>query len=318
MLTERTNDSTLALNTALTRLSCYYSLGYRDDGRHGGRRAAVAVQLRPKGLQAFYPEAYLLRTASMKRESNLLAAFVDPERADGGLLRALLIPRGGNGTTWTAAVQLRLRPSAAADNRNELGASIVRHDAVTDQFAWSVATSNTSRDIVFEKSLDIRPGDFSIVAVASDVKTGQIGSRRIEHHWPDPATADAAITPIAVLQTGPAAISRDGTPELKGPLARDRDEVLDPSGDISLQSVVCRGVKTKGPVRIERWLEGGTRARFEPITLAEPAELCHPITDVVPAGRLAHGDVDYRVVARIGDDIVAQERRTLRVGASAP
>ena len=27
-----------------------------------------------------------------------------------------------------------------------------------------------------------------------------------------------------------------------------------------------------------------------------------------------HGVVDYRIVARVGDEIVAQERRTLRVG----
>ena len=39
--------------------------------------------------------------------------------------------------------------------------------------------------------------------------------------------------------------------------------------------------------------------------------------DVVQAGRLKPGVFDYRVTARIGVKIVAQERRTLRVRAAA-
>ena len=54
------------------------------------------------------------------------------------------------------------------------------------------------------------------------------------------------------------------------------------------------------------------------MTIAETAEPCVQTVDVVPAGRLQPGVVDYRIVARIGDEIVAQERRTLRIGAARP
>ncbi len=313
-LTERTNDSILALNTALNRLSCIYSLGFRDDDINGGRRKAINVTLRRKGLRAFHPEAYVLRTDATKRESRLLAAFVDPTAAGDGSLRALLIPRGGDGTKWKVSVQLRMRPHGRSDSSAELGASIVRHDTVTDHFASSIATKSGSRPIVLEKTLEVAPGDFSVVAVARDVGSDDVSSRRLDESWPNPAHTAAAITPVAVLQAGPAAMSRDGAFASSGSLARDLDEVLDPSMDVSLMSVVCRGAGTKGPVVVERWIEGGSRGTFAPFTIEETGEPCQRSIDVLPGKRLTLGEVDYRMTARVGDEIVAEQRRTLRVG----
>jgi hypothetical protein len=248
--------------------------------------------------------------------SRLLAAFVDPASSDDGSLRALLIPRGGDGKTWKAAVQLRLRASGLPDNSAELGASIVRRDKVTDHFASSIATKSGSRPMVVEKSLNIAPGEFSVVAVARDSKRDDIGSTRLDADWPSPVKSMAAIAPIAVLQAGLAAMSKDGAVNSSGSLARDVDEMLDPSTRISLVSVVCRGGKTHGPVVVERWLEDVVANEFAPMTIAETDDPCVQTVDVVRAGRLRQGVVDYRVVARVGEEIVAQERRTLRVGAA--
>ena len=248
--------------------------------------------------------------------ARLLAAFVDPASSDDGSLRVLLIPRGGDGKTWTAGVQLRLRPTGLPDNSAELGASIVRRDGVSDHFASSIATKSASRAMVLEKSLDFAPGEFSVVGVARDAKRGDIGSSRIEGSWPNPAKSEAAIAPIAVLQAAAAAISKDGAVSSSGLLARDVDETLDPTASISLASVVCRGTKTKAPVIVERWLEDGSANDFAPMTIAETSAPCVQTVDVVPPGRLRTGVVDYRIVARIGDEIVAHERRTLRVGTA--
>jgi hypothetical protein len=247
--------------------------------------------------------------------ARLLAAFTDPSSSDDGSLRALLIPRGGDGKTWKASVQLRLRPTGLPDNSAELGASIVRHEEVTDHFASSIATKSGSRAMVLEKTLDVAPGEFSVVAVAKDAKRGDIGSSRLDADWPSPAKSVAAIAPIAVLQAGPAAMSKDGAISSAGSLARDVDELLDPSASVALETVVCRGAKTTAPVVVERWLEGGPSGEFEPMTIAATEGPCLQIVDVVRPGRLRPGVVDYRVVARIGDDIFANERRSLRVGA---
>lgn len=251
------------------------------------------------------------------QQSRLLAAFVNPAASDDGSLRALLIPRGGDGKNWKASIQLRLRPTGLPDNSAELGASIVRHDKVTDHFASSIAAKSGTRAMVLEKTLEIPPGNFSVVAVALDSKRGDIGSNKLDANWPNPATSTAAIAPIAVLQSGSAAISKDGEVLSSGSLARDVDEMLDPSTGISLVSVICRGVKTQGPVVVERWLEDGSSNEFAPMTIAETGDPCVQTVDVVRAGRLRPGVVDYRVVARVGDEIVAQERRALRVGAIA-
>jgi hypothetical protein len=89
---------------------------------------------------------------------------------------------------------------------------------------------------------------------------------------------------------------------------------LAPSADISLASVVCRSAKSRGPVIIERWLEGASRGKFEARTLAETPDACVQSVDVVPEERLRPGVLGYHAAARIGDEIAAVERRTLRIG----
>ena len=152
--------------------------------------------------------------------------------------------------------------------------------------------------------------------MARDTKRGEIGSTRLDADWPSIAKSEAAIAPIAVLQTGPAAMSKDGTVGSSGSLARDIDEPLDPSATVTLETVVCRGAKTTAPVIVDWWVEDGLANDFTPMTIAPSEEPCVQIVDVVKAGRLRQSVVDYRVSARIGDEIVAQERRALRVGGT--
>lgn len=248
------------------------------------------------------------------QQSRLLAAFVNPTASDDGSLRALLIPRGGDGKNWKTSIQLRLRPTGLSDNSAELGASIVRQDRVTDHFASSIAAKSGTRPMVLEKSVEIPPGDFSVVAVALDSTRGDIGSNRLDANWPNPAKGVAAIAPIAVLQIGPAAMTKDGVVTASGSLARDVDEMLDPTTGVSLVSVVCRGGKINGPIVVERWLDDGSHDEFAPMTIAETGEACLQTLDAVRAGRLKLGTVDYHVVAKVGDDVVAEQRRTLVVG----
>ena len=313
-LTERTNDSNYAFNRALNRLSCIYSLGFNVDDLPESRRLPLTITVGQRHVRVVHPAFYMRRTDSAKRESRLLAAFVDPTSADDGTLRALLIPRGGDGSTWSATVQVRLCPTGAPNPNAEIGASVVRHDTVTDHFATSIATTSPSRALMMEKSLDIAPGEFSIVAVAHDVPRGDVWSRRLEASRPDPTKSVAAIAPIAALQSGPAAISKDSTVTTSGFLARDVDEMLDPSSSVSLRSVVCRGAQTKRRIIVERWLEGGSREEFAPMTISETDPPCIEVVDVVSARHLRPGVLNYYVASRIGNEIAAQAQRTLRVG----
>jgi hypothetical protein len=246
--------------------------------------------------------------------ARLQAALSDPESTGDGSLRALLIPRGGDGKSWKAGLQVRLPATGFPDNSAELGASIVRRDKVTDHFASSIATKSGSRAMVLEKSIDFPPGDFSVVALARDSKRGDVGSSRVECAWPNPEGSAAAIAPVAVLQTGVAAISTDGVVSSSGLLARDADETLDPSASITLVSVVCRGSKANSPVIVQRWIEGDSRAKFTSMTIADTGAACVKVVDVVPEGYLAPGDADYHIVARIGEEIVAEEWRAVRIG----
>ncbi len=81
----------------------------------------------------------------------------------------------------------------------------------------------------------------------------------------------------------------------------------------------CRpaAAMSKELVDVERWAEDGLANEFVPMTIDATGDPCVQIVDVVKAGRLRQPVVDYRVTARIGDEIVAQERRALRVGTTA-
>jgi hypothetical protein len=247
--------------------------------------------------------------------ARILAAFTDPASSNDGSLRAALITRGGDGNTWKASIQVRLRPSGMPNTNADLGASIVRKDVVSDHFSSSIATRSATRPLVLEKSLDLEPGAFSVVAVAHDTNRGDVVSSRIEATLPNPAKSDAAIAPVAVLQNGAAAFAQDGEVHTSGSFARDEDEPLDPAATITFASVVCRGPKTKRAVIVERWIEDGGPNAFQAMTIDGTGDPCIQTVDAAPAGRLKPGVVDYRIVARIGDEIVAQERRTIRVGA---
>ncbi len=299
-----------------SRTSCSLLLSFPPGDLPRDKPLSMTLELHVPKVKIQTQGRIVVPSQASIEHARLLAAFVDPASSDDGSLRALLIPRGGDGKTWKASVQLRLRPSGLADSSAELGASIVRHDAVTEHFAASIATKNGSRAMVLEKNLDFAPGEFSVMAVARDAKRGDIGSRRLDADWPNPAKSSATIAPVAVLQVGPAAISKDGAISSSGSLALDVDEMLDPSASVTLESVVCRGPETKAPIVVERRLEDGLANEFVPITIDALGDPCVQTIDVVSAGRLRSGLVDYRVVARIGDEIVAQERRTLRVGAT--
>jgi hypothetical protein len=295
--------------------SCRLLLSFPPGDLPRDKALSVTMELHVPKVKIHAQGRIVIPSQASIEQARLMAAFVDPASSDDGSLRVLLIPRGGDGKVWKVAVQLRLRPSGLPDNSAELGASIVRHDAVVDHFSGSIATRSASRAIVLEKRLDMAPGVFSVVAVARDAKRGDIGATRLEADWPSPAKSAAAIAPIAVLQAAAAAMSKDDIFSATGSLARDVDEPVEPSAGVTLETVVCRGAKTKAPIVVERSVEDGLPNEFVPMTIDPTGDACVQIVDVVRGGRLRPGVVDYRVTARLGDEIVAQERRALRVGS---
>ena len=170
-----------------TLSSCRILLSFPPGALPRDKPLSVTLELHVPKVKIQAPGRLVVPSQASIEQARLVAAFVDPASSDDGSLRALLIPRGGDGKVWKVAVQLRLRPSGLPDNSAELGASLVRRDTVVDQFSASIATKNGTRAIVLEKRLDIAPGVFSVVAVARDAKRGDIGSTRLDADWPSPA-----------------------------------------------------------------------------------------------------------------------------------
>src|SRR6185436_6235436 len=142
------------------RASCALLISFPAGDLPRDKAMNVTLTLNARNVKIRTQGRIMVPSAEAIERARLLAAFVDPGASDDGSLRALIIPRSGDGKTWKVSVQLRLRPTGLPDNSAELGASIVRRDTVTDHFAASIATKSGARSMVLERNVDLAPGEF--------------------------------------------------------------------------------------------------------------------------------------------------------------
>jgi hypothetical protein len=140
-LTERNNDSRLALDRAVKRLACVYSLGIRGSDLPEGRRYAFAVQPRRSGLHALHASASLLRTDAMKHESLVRAAYFSPRSFPAASVHAALQPlEPASRDTWRAQLLLGFDvPDEEEDRTVDVGATLTTGTSVVHRFSRAVA-----------------------------------------------------------------------------------------------------------------------------------------------------------------------------------
>jgi hypothetical protein len=302
-LTERTGDSRVALDTALSRLSCVYSLGIRGNDLPEGRRYAFAVRPRKSGLRAVHASASLLRTDAMKRESLIRAAYFDPRSFETGSVHAALQRlEPASRDAWRAQLVLSfdVERRDEADRSVDVGATVTRGPSVVHRFSRAVvarganAASPKISAFTLSEPITIPVGTYAVTAVLSD---------------PTAALPRAIRTEVALP-----AIPRDGL-FLVGPVLGRRNPrfepliapCLDAPADLVLLTQVCSLGHDDGiaPLvgRTLRSASGSVLGELLPVRVSlEPhGEVrCASLVDVVPASALRPGG-DYLFEARFAD-----------------
>jgi hypothetical protein len=294
------------------RTSCAFLFSFPPGDFPHDRPLPITVSVAIPGVKLRAQDRIVIESGTAREARRLLTGFVDPGANDDGTMHLALVPESGDGHRWKARLQVRVGPRGHAKSRYDLGASVVAGDKVVESVSTTVASSAGDLDVVLEKSIDLPRGPFEVVGVANDKVTGDVLSTRLSAEWPDGSGEAATIAPIAVVQAVRGVFSKDGAARATGRIARDEGEPVDPAVPVAFTTIACRTSKRPERLIVERALEGSLGSDFAPMAIEPDGEACIAIVDVIPKGRLGAAPVDYRVVVRAADAVVANRGCAVR------
>lgn len=264
----------------------------------------------------------VIQSESERRRMRLLAAFATPGAGAGGgderTVGARVVPTDFDGDRWTALVQVAVPGSEIRTATWDLGASVVARGRVREDVAGRIRPTATGARVVLEALMEFPPGPFELVAVAHEVTTDQLFSKREDGEWPDPDKQPAAIAPIAVLQPEVGAFLRDDAVRTRGALALGEGDLARTDRPTAIIALVCRARSNRRDLRIERELSGENAVPFEPVELPE-GERCIQLRDGIPPGAMGEGEIEYRVRVFEGEvEVASRSRPVLAVDPAGP
>jgi hypothetical protein len=294
------------------RWGCLYLLSFSPKGLPRDKTLSVAVTIARKGVKARVQGLIVIPSASARRTSRLLAAFTRGEGdvPDSGFSVSTIF-LAVDKDRYRALVQVRAPPTGERNGAWDLGASVVSRGSVRDDFSAHIESSAPNAPIVLEKEVALGAGSYEIVAVGQAAGDLFLSSR-LDGVLPAPNEA-RWVSPIALVQKGTAAFSRDETTRTSGIVALRDGEPANRRTPMALISVVCR----EGPAddaHVERKLIGTDTVSFDPIRFG-PAERCVQVRDVIPPRILGTGTFTYALALRHGDDVLLTASRQIVVAA---
>lgn len=331
-LTERTNESKIALETALKRLSCIYSLAFRDADFREGRRKSFSVSLHKKGLRAAHASAYVLRTESMKRESIVRAAYFSPRSFDTGTVHAALLTLGPTSDErWKSQIAVTVDVASASQSPRDAelgvvlsrGTSLVHHVAKIMEIGGTGLGFSGRAALTFLEPITLPAGNYVLSAVLSDPGSVLPQSVQVAVELPElPHLGPFLVGPIVGRRVAPGRVVRGGAGDPPGgswdavgddggiePLVNPR---IDSPANLVVITKVCDaehddGITTRLVGRSLRSSSGRLVQEFEPVRVSlegpEPVR-CGSLVDLVSADSLRYRE-DYAFEARLLEDASA-------------
>ena len=282
----------------LTDSGCVFLISFDPAGFRYDQPLRTKVTTPRDDIELRVRGRLIVQSPSAKRTSSLLRAFGSPDSIEDPFeLRSQLVPTGFENGRYTALLQISVPGTPLQSATWELGASVVHRDKIHDEASARMTVNAPGIPVVLEHEMRFGPGDYEIVSVAHEARTGMISSMQQDLAWPDPDGQAATAAPIAMLQPADAVFVREGNSRSSGSLARARGEWIDPGLPLALVAVVCRGRRDRGPLQIERALVGESVVELPPLELDMAAERCAQLRDVIPAGTLGAGRYRYRITS---------------------
>mgnify|MGYP001029080306 CR=1 FL=1 len=300
-------------------LACVFLVSFDPAGLPQDEPIPVAVKVRKPGVEVRSRGRLVIESASARQEKRLLSAFVNARAsASASSMGVAVVPTGMKDGKFSGLVQVSPPASPYPDADWDIGFSVVGREKVRDEASMRASVASPGVPLVLERETTFPPGPFEVVAVARETSTGQIVSRQFEGAWPDLRIDPAAVGPIVLLQPVEGGFRRDEEVRTSGPLAVDERQAV--RGDLpgALVSLVCRGARTRGDLRVERLLSGETTLEFDPIEIESGEETCVQTRDLVRAGTLGAGEFTYEIRVLEGKRLLARRERRFHVGEPGP
>jgi len=299
----------------LDDLSCLYLISFDPTGFPEDGPLAVLVHVKRPEITVQTRGQLVIQSESARKTSKLMAAFLTPDGQKSDVpIRTVIIPTGYDRGLFSALVQVAVAGGEIPGSTWDLGASLVSRERVAQEVSGHISVSVPGAPAVFEREMKFPPGPWELVSVAHETATGQVASRRDEGSWPDPDAAQAVVGPISVVQQVQGAFLRDGKVRTSGSLAQPEQAALRIDRPTAVVGIVCRGKRFHGTLRVERSLEGESRADFPTLRIDMGEERCAIFRDVVPARTMSEGYFRYSVQVLDDQAELARGERTFRAG----
>lgn len=285
-------------------LSCVFIASFAPGKYARDATYPVTVSSRKPGVEVWARGQLVIQSAAARTRARLESAFTAPGAADSMVhVASTLIPIDFVRGKYVALLQLSIPTMPFMESTWDLGATIVEARGGTLEASGRVTIPPPGAAAALEKEIRVAPGPFRVVAVAHETGSDQMASDERELDWPDPRDRTATVGPIAVVQPVDQVFVRDGTVRTRGSRAVGDDEAADPDRRAAILGLVCRDRKgARASMRVERRLVAAEASvEFEPLTLPDDGRRCVQVRDVVEAGALPSGEIQYEVRV-FGDD----------------
>jgi hypothetical protein len=294
------------------RFGCMYVLSFGPKGLPTDESLGVTVRIARAGAKATAQTKTVIPSASTRGTARVLSAFARgaiPDPGAGFSVSVIFLSVEKN--RYRALVQVRASSITIGNAAWDLGVCLVSGGTMRSVFSAQTATRAANVPQVLEKEVSLGDGPYEIVAVGQ-LNGDRILSSLIEGSLPTPGQ-DAWVSPIAAVQEGTAAFSRDGITRTSGTVVVRDAEPVNNELPVALISVVCRDGRNGDEV-VLRTLSGNDSVRFDPIHVL-PADRCVQVRDVIPAKVLEPGRFTYGVRLTRGNAELQSGSRQLLVVA---
>jgi hypothetical protein len=284
-------------------LSCVYLVSFDPKGFAEDNPLAVSVKVKRANVKTTVRGRLVIQSDSVRRTGRVLSAFASPDagmRAGDARVSVGVIPIGYDKGKFKARVQVALGGSAVPVTTWDIGTSLVSRDTVRQDGAGRIQVLHPNTPVVYEQDMEFAPGDYELVAVASEKETDTVLSTEIHGTWPNLDAELATLGPIAISQRRAGGFLRNGEKDTQGAVAVAEDQLLRADVQTAVITLVCRAKDQKRPLRVVRTLVGESETR---VGVTEPdlrQQRCTQVIDLIPPKLLGAGQ--YRFLVKVSSD----------------
>jgi hypothetical protein len=279
-----------------TDSSCVYLASFDPSGFATDAPLRVVVKIDRRDVKLRVRGRIVIQSASARKTSALLRAFSAPNSIpDPFEIHAGLVPTGFEKGQYSALLQVTVPGSPFGGAIWDLGASMIREQKVREKASGRLTASGPNVRVILESQISFKPGDYQLVAVAHEERSGLVASTEVRFEWPQLKDAGTRVGPIVLMQPVTGAFMRQGETRLSGSLLVAGENPIMATRPAAFVGLVCRGKRNES-VRVERRIVGDSTLDFPDLELDADDDRCAQVRDVVPSNSLPAGYYRYRVV----------------------